>query len=96
MMCLGHFDKVKASPVAILYQCFVQAACLFLKQSKRYQDFFCSYIDIQAEKLALTGQVIDIHVELVEESQGCYQLKTSAVNDKQEVFSVMHTQVEAR
>ncbi|WP_444894442.1 hypothetical protein ACJJIE_09650 [Microbulbifer sp. TRSA001] len=81
-MCLGHFDKVKALPVAIASQCLLKSCCLFLRNLLGEDEarFVLTSTELRAANLALAGQEVDIHVSLDGIEGDTYIVRSIATN----------------
>ena len=90
-MCVGHFDKVKALPVAILSQCFLNSSYTLLTKNlgEDKARFVLKSCELRAEKLATSGQIVEINVQLVESNGSSFTTKCVATNQIGEIVGEM-------
>lgn len=90
-MCLGHFDGVKALPVAILSQCFLNSSYIFLTNMLGKFDvkFALKSCDLRAEKLAISGQRVNIDVQYIEGTNESFTTNCIATNQSGEIVGEM-------
>ncbi|WNZ57808.1 hypothetical protein QT397_10820 [Microbulbifer sp. MKSA007] len=82
-MCMGHFDRVKALPVAIASQSLIKSCCIFLRRltGEDSARFIVTSADLYADNLALAGQDVDIKVELLDVENDVFIVRTIATNN---------------
>ncbi|AWF80693.1 hypothetical protein BTJ40_07615 [Microbulbifer sp. A4B17] len=82
-MCLGHFDRVKALPVATSSQCMFKSCCLFLRNLLGEDEarFVLTSTDLRADNLALAGQEVDIKISLVDVKGDLFTVRSIATNN---------------
>ncbi|WP_444930397.1 hypothetical protein ACJJIF_00975 [Microbulbifer sp. SSSA002] len=85
-MCLGHFDRVKALPVAIASQCLLKSCCLFLRHLLGEDEarFVLTSTSLSAANLALVGQSVDIKVSLDAVEGDVFIVRSIATNNRGE------------
>jgi len=95
-MCLGHFDQVKALPVAILSQCFLNSSYLLLRKRLNEADakFVLKSCDLKAAKLATAGQRVEIQVTHVGSRDRSFTTRCVAKNHLDEVVGEMLCQID--
>ncbi|WP_444957196.1 hypothetical protein [Microbulbifer sp. ZKSA002] len=94
-MCMGHFDKVKALPVAIASQSLIKSCCIFLMRltGEDSARFIVTSADLCADNLALAGQDVDIKVELLDVENDVFIVRTIATNNLGQSVGEMITHI---
>ncbi|WP_444896588.1 hypothetical protein [Microbulbifer sp. SSSA005] len=94
-MCMGHFDKVKALPVAIASQSLIKSCCIFLRRltGEDSARFIVTSADLCADNLALAGQDVDIKVELLDVENDVFIVRTIATNNLGQSVGEMITHI---
>jgi hypothetical protein len=96
-MCIGHFDGVRALPVAILAQCTTNASFILLRKKLKNDTakFVVKECSMTASTLATAGQSVTISTRFIEEEDGLFITRSVAINNKGESIGEIQCKIEA-
>ena len=93
--CAGHFEVIRALPVAILSSALTRASALLIDRLEGMERAFAvGNADLRAKNLALAGESVEIEARLVEEVSGGARIEAWATGTHGRRFAELDVELE--
>lgn len=94
--CAGHFDTVRALPIAILAQCIINSSFILLR--KRLDDDSAKFVikecTMSASTLATAGQSVDFNTVFIAQEDSLFITRSVAKNNEGESIGEIQCKIE--